>query len=144
MSEIFPYANIVVGMLVIVIGFGFHWIGQLISVLNWGFATRIGLQEKGMSPEYKVYEHAIAVADVAMGWIYGIAGVGLMIGADWGYMLAWFPGVVMIYHSISAWAWHRNQKKLGTQLVSDSFRITWCLANAITGILAVLVAWNAY
>ena len=47
MSQVFPYANIVAGLLVLVVGFIFHWIGQLISILNWELATRIGLQEKG-------------------------------------------------------------------------------------------------
>ncbi|MGB2958710.1 MAG: hypothetical protein WBD30_07460, partial [Bacteroidota bacterium] len=98
--EIFPHANLVAGLLIIVVGFGFHWLGQLISLLNWEFATRIGLQEKGLLPEYKVYEHAIAAADVAIGWIYGVAGIGILLGVDWGYKLAWIPGVVMIYHAL--------------------------------------------
>ncbi|MGB5875531.1 MAG: hypothetical protein WBG01_01805 [Bacteroidota bacterium] len=141
--EIFPHANLVAGLLIIVVGFGFHWLGQLISLLNWEFATRIGLQEKGLLPEYKVYEHAIAAADVAIGWIYGVAGIGILLGVDWGYKLAWIPGVVMIYHALGFWFWTRNQKRLGPQLVSDRLRIIWSLINAVTGILAVLVAWNA-
>jgi len=143
MNQLFPYANIVTGALVLVVGFIFHWIGQLISILNWDLATRIGLQEKRMLPEYKVYEHAIAVADVAIGWIYGIAGIGLILGTSWGFKLAWFPGVVLVYHSISAWFWHRNQKRVGAQLTSDTIRIGWCLANMITGVLTILVAWSA-
>jgi hypothetical protein len=63
MSEIFPYANIVTGILVFIVGFIFHWLGQLTSVVNWEFAKKKGLQERGLSKEYKVYEHAIAVAD---------------------------------------------------------------------------------
>lgn len=115
---------------------------QLISILNWNFATKIGLQEKGMPAEYKIYEHAIAVADVAIGWIYGIAAVGLIWGTSWGYMLAWIPGVILIYHSISAWFWHRNQKKFGKQITSDSMRIGWCAANFVTGVLTIIVGWT--
>jgi hypothetical protein len=33
-----------------------------------------------MLPEHKVYEHGTAVADVLIGWIYGVAGVGLLFG----------------------------------------------------------------
>ncbi|MGB2770159.1 MAG: hypothetical protein WBC88_10580 [Candidatus Zixiibacteriota bacterium] len=142
MSQLFPGANIVAGVLVLAVGFIFHWIGQLISILNWDLATRIGVQEKGMLPEYKVYEHAIAVADVAIGWIYGIAGVGLILGTPWGFKLAWFPGVVLIYHSISFWFWTGNRRRSGHQLTADSVRIGWCLANMITGVLAILVAWT--
>ena len=142
MSQLFPGANIVAGVLVLAVGFIFHWIGQLISVLNWDLATRIGLQEKGMLPEYKVYEHAIAAADVAIGWIYGIAGVGLILGTPWGLKLAWFPGVVLIYHSISFWFWTGNRKRSGHQLTADSLRVVWILANMITGVLAILVAWT--
>ena len=40
MSPLFPYANVVVGLLVLLLGFGFHWLGQLISVLDWQLATR--------------------------------------------------------------------------------------------------------
>ena len=143
MDQVFPYANIVAGVLVLAVGFIFHWIGQLISILDWDLATRMGLQEKGMLPEYKVYEHAIAVADVAIGWIYGIAGVGLILGTPWGFKLAWFPGVVLIYHSISFWFWTRNQRKSGHRLTADSLRIGWSVANMITGVLAILVAWSA-
>ena len=113
MEQVFPYANIVAGVLVLIIGFGFHWIGQLISVVNWDFAMRVGLQEKGMPPEYRVYEQGIAGADVAIGWIYGIAGAGLILGTPWGFKLAWMPGAILIYHGISFWFWTGNQIKNG-------------------------------
>ena len=142
MEQVFPFANIVAGVLILIVGFGFHWIGQLISIVNWDFAKRVGLQEKGALPEYKVYEHAIAVADVALGWIYGLAGVGLMLGFQWGFKLAWFPGVVFVYHIISFWFWTENQRRAGHQLMPGPMRIGWFLANGITGVLTVLVAWN--
>jgi len=87
MSLRFPYANIVAGVLILIVGFCFHWLGQLLSVLNWNLATRIGLQEKALSPEYKVYEYAI-------GRLYGVAAIGLFMNADWGYRLAWIPGAI--------------------------------------------------
>jgi hypothetical protein len=142
-DQIFPYAHIVAGVLVLAIGFGFHWIGQLLSVLNWDLATRIGIQEAGLLPDYRVYEHAIAAADVALGWIYGLAGLGLLLGAKWGYQLAWFPGVVLVYHSISYWFWTGNRDRAGHKLVSDSMRIGWSVANLVAGGLAILVAWSA-
>ena len=143
MGSIFPYSNIVAGVLVLVVGFTFHWIGQLISILNWNLAKRIGLQEAELLPEYRVYEHAIAVADVALGWVYGLAGLGLVLGAPWGYKLAWVPGVVLVYHSISYWIWTANRRKAGHQLVADPMRIGWTVANFVAGGLAILVAWNA-
>jgi hypothetical protein len=142
MNQIFPYANIVAGAAVLVVGFGIHWIGQSISVLNWDLGTRLGLQEEDLLPEYKVYEHAIAAADAAMGWIYGIAGLGLVLDTQWSYKLAWFPGVVLVYHSISYWFWTRNRRSAGHQLVADSMRVGWVLANSIAGALTILVAWN--
>jgi hypothetical protein len=143
MDQVFPYANIVAGVLVLIVGFGFHWLGQLVCVINWEVATKLGIAEKGLKPEYKAYEHAIAVADVALGWIYGIAGIALIIDAQLGYKLAWFPGVVMIYHSITFWFLTANRRKAGHQYTTDSVRITWFLMNFVTGVLAVLVAWNA-
>jgi hypothetical protein len=143
MDQVFAYANIVTGTLVLIVGFGFHWIGQLVSILDWERATRIGLQEEELLPEYKVYEHAIALADVAVGWIYGIAGVGLLIDAELGYKLAWFPGVILVYHSISYWFWTGNRRKAGHKLVADSVRIGWPVVNFAAGALAILVAWNA-
>jgi hypothetical protein len=142
-TQIFSYANIIVGILIFIVGFIFHWIGQLISVVNWDFATRIGFQENKLLPEYKVYEHAIAVADVMIGWIYGITAVGLVINVPWAYKLAWFPGVIMIYHSFSFWFWAGNQRKSGHPMTSSVFRVVWFLVNFVTGVLAVLVAWNA-
>lgn len=143
MNQIFPYANIVTGILVLLVGFVAHWIGQLISVINWNFAIKIGLQEKGMPKEFKVYEHAFAIADVLIGWIYGIAGVGIILNIPWSYKLLWFPGIILIYHGISVWFWWGNQKKIGHQLVSGSFRIIWSSANIITGVLATIIAWHA-
>jgi len=143
MTEIFPYSNLVTGILVLIVGFVIHWIAQLISFINWEFATKIGLQEKGMPKEFKVYEHAIAGADVLIGWIYGIAGIGLISNLSWSYKLLWFPGIILIYHGISVWFWMGNQKKLGFQLVTGSFRIIWSSLNLITGILAIIHAWQA-
>ncbi|UCG91234.1 MAG: hypothetical protein JSV97_09115 [candidate division WOR-3 bacterium] len=142
-TQIFPYANIIVGILVFIAGFLFHWLGQLISIVDWDFATKIGLQDKKALPEYKVYEHGIAVADVMIGWIYGIAAVGLILNTAWAYKLAWFPGVIMIYHSFSFWFWIGNQNKSGHPTTSSTVRIVWFLGNFITGVLTVLVAWNA-
>ena len=141
MSSLFPYANIIAGILILLIGFGFHWIGQLVSVLNWELGTKLGLQEKKLTPEYKVYEHAIAVADSALGWIYGVASVGLLFNFDFGYSLAWIPGSILLYHSISAWVWEANRRAAGRGLWSEQMRIGWCTLNAGTGVIALAVAW---
>ncbi|MFC1523727.1 hypothetical protein ACFL6N_02940 [Thermodesulfobacteriota bacterium] len=141
MSHLFPYANIVAGVFILIIGFCFHWLGQFISLFNWDLATRLGLQEKKMLPEYKVYEHAIAVADATFGWLYGVAAVGLFLNAEWGYKLAFIPGSLLLYHAISAWVWEGNRRTAGRGLWSDSLRIGWCTANALAGVLALLVAW---
>ena len=138
----FPYDNVVAGILVLIVAFAFHWVGQLVSLVNWGLATRFGLQEKGLLPEYKVYEHAIAVADVALGWLYGVAGVGLIAGSPWGYKLAIFTGAILTYHGISVWFWEGNRRKAGQRLFSNLARVAWSSANLVTGVLAVLVAWR--
>ena len=143
MAFSFPYDNMVVGVLVLILGFVFHWMGQVLSVFNWDLAVRLGLQEKGAPPEYRVYEHAIAVADASIGWLYGVAGIGLLLDASWGYKLAWVPGVVFVYHGISFWMWTHNQNKAGHQLISSSVRVGWSLSNMATGLLAIMVAWNA-
>ena len=140
--QIFPYANIVAGVLILIVGFCFHWLGQLVSVLDWDLATRLGLQEKQLPPEYKVYEHAIAVADTAIGWLYGVAAIGLFLDAQWGYTLAWVPGSILVYHAISAWVWEGNRRAAGRRFWSATLRFGWCFVNALAGILALLVAWT--
>ena len=52
MNHVFPYDNIVVGILILIVGFGFHWIGQLISIVNWELAIKLGIQESNMPKEY--------------------------------------------------------------------------------------------
>ena len=136
-------AHVLVGVLVLIVGFGFHWLGQLLSLLNWELATRLGLQEPALLPEYRVYEQAFAVADVSVGWIYSIAGIGLILDADWGYRLAAIPGALLLYHSISAWMWEGYRRASGHPLWSNALRIGWCAANFITGALALLAAWTA-
>lgn len=142
MTPLFPYSNIIVGTMILIVGFGFHWVGQLISIMNWELAERFGLQEKNLTPQYKVYEHAMAAADSVTAWVYGVAAVGLIMNADWGYELAWIPGAILIYHAISAWVWEKNRRKMGHKLWSETMRIGWCSFNAITGILAIAVAWT--
>ena len=119
----------------------FHWIAQITSLVNWDFATRIGIQEKNMIPEFKVYERGIAAADAIIGWIYGIAAVGLILNTPWAYKLAWFPGVIFIYHGLSFWFWVGNQNRAGYPINSKGLRIGWSLANLVTGILTILVVW---
>lgn len=143
MTHLFPYDNIVIGVLIFIVGFCFHWIGQLVSVINWEFASKIGLQEPKLTKEYKVYEHAIAIADSLIGWIYGFAALGLILNVSWGYKLAWFPGIILLYHSLSFWFWTSNRNRDGNKLESNTMRIGWSLSNFVTGILAILLAWTA-
>ncbi len=138
----FPYDNILAGIAVLIVGFAFHWGGQLVSVLNWDFATKLGLQEEGMLPEYKVYEHAIAMSDVVVAWLYGVAGIGLLLGTSWGFKLAFVPGALLVYHGLNAWFWEGNRREAGHGLWSDTMRIGWCSVNLVTGGLAILVAWT--
>ena len=140
-EQVFPYANILAGILIFIVGFGLHFIGQLISLVNREFAIRIGIWEKDMVPEFEVYERGIAVADVMIGWIYGIVAVGLILNVPWAFKLAWIPGVVMVYHGLSFWFWVGNQNKFGHPLITKKLRITWFTANLVTGVLAILVAW---
>jgi len=146
MDQIFLYLGIITGVLVLIVGFGFHWIGQLISIVNRDLAVRIGIWERDNLPEYEVYENAMAVADVALGWTYGIAGAGLVLGTSWGYRLAWIPGVVLLYHSLCFWFWTANQKKSGhpTAFTKNPARAVWFLANFVTGVLAISVAWMGW
>jgi hypothetical protein len=141
MSNLFPYANHVLAAALLVLGLGFHFLGQLVSVMNWPFATRIGLQEKQLAPDQADYEYSIAVADVSLGWLYGLAAVGLATGAEWGYLLAIVPGSILLYHAIFAWVCEGRRRKAGQGLWSDAFRITWCGANALTACLALAVGW---
>lgn len=144
MTHAFPYDNLIAGILVLVVGFGFHWIGQGLSLLNRELAIRLGIWERDMPPEYAVYEEAIAVADVSLGWLYGIAGVGLILGTSWGYRLAWFPGAILLYHAISFWFWTRNQRRAGYRHGSANtpLREVWTVANLGTALLTIVVAWN--
>jgi hypothetical protein len=143
MRQVFPYDNVVAGCLVLIVGFALHWVGQLVSVVNWRLAERLRLQDKDAPPEYKVYEHGIAVADVSIGWLYGVVGVGLLLGAQWAYTWAWVPGVVLVYHAISFWAWTANQIRSGHVLYSAAFRLVWIAVNLIAGLMTVIVAWSA-
>ena len=142
MDQIFPGANVVVGVMLLIVGFGFHFVGQLISVVDWDRATRWGLQEEGAPPDSRAYEHGIAVADVLVAWTYGIAGVGLVADASWGYLWAWIPGAVLTYHALGFWFWTAEQRKRGVQIstTKQPFRIAWTVANLTTGVLTLLVA----
>jgi len=140
-DQIFPYANIVAGILIFIVGFCLHFIGQSIVLMNRDLAVKIGIWEKNLIPEFEVYEKAIAIADVLMGWTYGIAAVGLIMDASWAYKLGWIPASILIYHGLSFWFWVGNQTKAGYPLNSRKMRIGWSLANLITGIFTIVVVW---
>ncbi|MDJ0627101.1 MAG: hypothetical protein QNJ44_02480 [Rhodobacter sp.] len=142
MSTLFPYANILAGTLVLIVGFGFHFCGQLISVVNYDYACRLGLQEKDLPPDYFPYEYGTAMADVLLGWTYGLAALGLYLGASWGYGLAFLPGSVLLYHSLNAWFWEAARRRDGKGLWTNRFRNIWCGANFLTGLLTLAVAWS--
>jgi hypothetical protein len=145
MNSLFPHANIIAAILVFVIGFGLHWLGQLISVVNRPLAIKLGIWDREMLPEYAHFEHGIAMADAILGWIYGIAAIGLILDASWGYTLAWFPGVVFLYHSLSFWFWTENQRKAGylVGFTKNPGRTIWFLANFTTGLLVIALAWTS-
>lgn len=141
MNHIFPHDNVVAGVLVFIIGFLFHWAGQMVSVINWNMATRIGLQEDGLPPKYKDYEHAIALSDVLVGIVYLPAAVGLVFNYPWAYKLAWVPGSIFLYHSLNFWFSTGNRRKAGYYLESNSVRIVWAGTNFFAGLLVVAVSW---
>ncbi len=136
-----PYIEVVTGVGILIVGLGFHWLGQLVSLVAPERAKKLGLLEPDLPAEYTVYEHAIAVADVAIGWAYGLAAIGLLMGAHWGYQLAFVPGAIFVYHGISAWVWEGNRRAAGRAFFSDAMRIGWCTANVGVGLLALAVAW---
>ncbi len=141
MSALFPHANLLAGLLILIVGVGFHFCGQLLSVLNWPLAERLGLQEANMPPGYRAYEHGTAMGDVLLGWTYGLAALWLFLGADWGYKLAAIPGAVLVYHALCAWFWEVDRRRDGNGFWTDRFRAAWCGANLITGLLALATAW---
>ena len=95
-----------------------------------------------MLPEYKVYEHAIAVADIAIGWLYGVVAIGLFLNIEWGYKLAWIPGSILLYHGLSFWFWEANRRKAGRPYFGNAGRVTWAGVNLLTGALSLYLAWN--
>jgi hypothetical protein len=49
----------------------------------------------------------------------------------------------MDYQGVSYWFWTGIRRKAGHRLVSDSMRVGGPVANLVTGVLAVVIAWNA-
>jgi hypothetical protein len=143
MEPVLPYANILAAVLILIIGLGFHWLGQAITVFKPDLAIRLGILEKDLLPEFRAYEDAIAKADVIIGWIYPLAAIGLLMGACWGARLAFFPGAIFVYHGLSAWFWETNRRRLGHRYFSEPFRRLWCFSNIGAGVLVILVAWQA-
>lgn len=137
MQPVFPYANIIAAILILVIGFGFHFCGQLLSLFDWELACKLGLQERDIPPGAFPYEHGTALGDVAIAWIYPIAAIGLVLNAEWGYALAAIPGAILLYHGVCAWGWEADRRAAGHGLWSDGFRLVWCGGNAATGLLTL-------
>lgn len=142
MNKLFPFANITTSILILIVGFGYHWLGRIARLLNWQPATYKGLQKFDAPGNSETYQHAMAETDVAIGWIYGVVGFGLFLGSSWAFTLAWIPGIMLFYHGINYWFWTGDEKKAGHKVVTRPMRVEWFLINIITGILTILVAWN--
>ncbi len=56
MNEIYYWVHNLTGILVLIVRFLFHWVGQLVSLVNWDFAVSMGLRTGGdfhdMGPFY--------------------------------------------------------------------------------------------
>lgn len=133
--------SIIAGILLLVVGFGFHFIGQAISLWSWPLAERLGLQEKGASPAQKDYEAGIATADVLIGWSYGPIGLGLILGWSWAYMAAILPSAILIYHALGFWFWNAAQNRGGRRIMAEPIRRVWTAVNLVTGLLVMASAW---
>lgn len=141
MGELFPYANILAGSLVLIVGFGIHWLNQLSLFMHWELMPKDGFGIHMLTNASK-YDRFIAISDVTIGWIYGIIGIGLFMGTSWGYLLAWIPGLFITFEGISYWI-ITGKKNLQGIKYSYFNRIEWSILNIITGLFILFVAWNA-
>ena len=141
MQSLFPFAHIIAGIIILIVGFGFHFLGQLMGFLYWepelkhSFIINMPIKAKG-------YAHIVAISDVAIGWSYAIIGMGMYIGKSWSYTLAWIPGIILFLEGISFWTW-RNQNNRPAQDLSLTERIEWSGLNIVSGLFILLVAWSA-
>ena len=143
MDQVFPYANIVAGVLVLVVGFGFHWIGQLVSVLNWDTAQRSASRKWRCCPSTRSTKTPSPRPTSRWAGSMALPLPASCLARTGATSLPGIPGVVLVYHAFSYWFWTGNRRKAGHKLVSDSMRIGWPVANFVTGTLAIVVAWNA-
>jgi len=141
MNELFPYSNILAASLLLIVGFGIHWLNQLSLFLHWELMPRHGFGIN-LSSSQKGYDRLIAISDITIGWLYGIIGVGLFMGTEWGYALAWIPGIILTIEGISYWI--MTGKKQMQPLAESYFtRVEWSSLNLVTGMFIMVVAWNA-
>ncbi len=142
-GQLFPNAHLVLALLIFLVGFLIHWVGQIISLIDWDLSVKLGISDDNTTAEYKTYEKGIATADALIGWTYGLAVVGLLLNQPWAYKLIWVPGVVFVYHGLSFWFWIGHQLKLNNPTATPLMRFSWASLNLITGSLAIWMAWMA-
>ena len=129
------------GFLLLVVGFGFHFMGQAISLWKWTLAERLGLQEESATPAQKDYEAGIATADVLIGWSYAPIGLGLILGWRWASTAASIPGAILAYHALGFWFWTAAQNRGKRRIMAEPLRRIWVAVNLATGLLALTAAW---
>jgi hypothetical protein len=140
--EALPAAvSIAAGILTLAVGFGFHFLGQALSLWNWPLAERLGLQDKNASPAQRDYESGTALADVLIGWSYGPIGLGLVCGSPWAFKAAIIPGALFTYHALAFWFWTSAQNRGGRRIMAEPLRRTWAALNLASGLLVLLSAW---
>jgi len=118
--------------------------GQLVSVVDFGLAQRLGLQEKpeGVDPLLGRLEWGTALWDVLVLWTLPVAGILMLLDHSWWPYVALIGGGVYLdtggREAVKILALHRHGVRVGGPGQLRLFMGTFVFLAA-TGCLAVIV-----
>jgi len=131
------------GVLLLTIGFGRHWVWQLVYVLRSRTASSNPETKRSEATESLESLRRLALVEITTGWIHAISGVGVVTVSMWGARLAWISGVLLILLGLARWTVSARAASAAETHASRGVVALWGLVSLSTGGLAIAVAWLA-
>ena len=91
----------VVGVLVLVVGFGHQWVYGIVRSLTKAAQSQAGsTAESCLDSSKGAWVPSLNSLAIATGWVHGISGIGLLLNLAWATRISWLSGVLLVVSGV--------------------------------------------
>lgn len=132
--QLFPGSDTLAGSLMLLLAL--RWIARVCSLVGYHLSAALGIPRGTRSSRRRPVTREDEAIQITVGWIYAIAGSGLILGAAWAPVPACIAGFLLILQGARSWPF------LGKSFISLA-TVLWSLFNLATGLLVLVIASSA-